>query len=181
VTLQFSTAAQTTASTGSRARYALAIRIGPPEVTSAISSAVEERGHPLVELAQALALRVPVVGPEPGRARDGAELGRHLGGDPALVHAEAPLAERGAHADVDPEPSRERLRSLERPAEVARPELADRLGGKPLGEGQRLLAARGREWRVAVPLDAAVAIPVGLAVADEVEPRHGHAGYLLDM
>jgi phytoene dehydrogenase-like protein len=39
VTLQFSTAAQTTASTGSRATYALAIRIGPPEVTSAISSA----------------------------------------------------------------------------------------------------------------------------------------------
>src|SRR5207247_572583 len=39
VTLQLSTARQTTVSTGSRATYAVAKRIGPPEVTIAISSA----------------------------------------------------------------------------------------------------------------------------------------------
>jgi hypothetical protein len=119
--------------------------------------------------------------PRPRRARDRAELGRHLGGDPALVHAEAPLAERGTHPDVEPEPSRERLRRLERPAEVARPELADRLGSESLGERLRLLAARGRERRVAVALDAAVAIPLGLPVTDEVELRHGSRTLPLDM
>jgi hypothetical protein len=124
---------------------------------------------------------VPVVGPEPGRARDGAELGRHLGGDAALVHAEASLAERGTHPDVEPEPGSERLRRLERAAEVARPELADRIGGERLGEDARLLPAGRRERRVAVPLDATVAIPVGLAVADEVEPRHGSRTLSLDM
>jgi hypothetical protein len=122
---------------------------------------------------------MPVVGPVPGRARDGAELGRDLRGDPALVHAEAPLAERGAHANVEPEPGRERLGRLQGSAQVARPQLADRLGRERLGERQRLLAARGGERRVAVPLDQAVAIPVGIAVADEVDPRHGHAGYRL--
>jgi hypothetical protein len=112
----------------------------------------------------------------PGGSRDGTELGRHLGGDPTLVHAEAPLAERGTHPDVEPEPGRDRLGGLERPPQVARPELADRLGGEGLRQRPRLLAARGGERRVAVALDAAVAIPLRLAVADEVDPRHGMEG-----
>src|SRR5947199_394272 len=73
------------------------------------------------------------------------------------------------------------LDRLERAAEVARPELADRLACERLGERLRLLAARGRERRVAVPLDAAVAIPVGLPATDEVELRHGSRTLSLDM
>src|SRR5205085_1770488 len=141
----------------------------------ALEQGVQEGRNPLIQLPDALAAGMVIVRAVPRRPYDGAELGRDLGRHATLVHAEVALAEGGTDLDIEAEPGRQRLGGLERPAQVARPDRADRLPGERLGEAPRLLTASRVERRVAPPLDPPVAVPVGLAVADEVEQHARNA------
>lgn len=85
--------------------------------------------------------------------------------------AEGALAQAFVCAHFASELSRDDLRRLARTGEIARVDDVDavQLGG----DATRLLAALVVQLRVGVSLPAAVAIPVGFAVADEKERGHG--------
>ena len=68
------------------------------------------------------------------------------------------------------------LGRLPRAQQVARVDGRDVLAGQPVGKLARLFAARLVERRVGVPLEAALAVPVRLAVSNEQELRHGDLG-----
>ncbi len=65
------------------------------------------------------------------------------------------------------------LGRLARPREVARVDRVERLARELVGKPARLLAAVVGERPVSVPLQAALRVPVGLAVPNEKELRHG--------
>jgi membrane-bound lytic murein transglycosylase F len=133
---------------------------------------LEGVAHALVHLAPALAAGHHVVGI--GLA--------HAGEDLRVVHADLPvreplgeavvaLAKARVRHDRVPGRRRDRLRGAHGAAEVARDEPVEALAGEPPRDGRRLrLAGRG-ERAVGVSLDAGGEVPLGLAVADDDQPR----------
>ena len=87
-----------------------------------------------------------------------------------LPSAEPALAKALIELDRDADAFADDLGGLARAGEVARVDPIRRLEG--LREGTRLLAADLVERHVRVALPALVAIPVGLAVADQEQGRH---------
>lgn len=87
--------------------------------------------------------------------------------------AEVPLTEVADRDDVEAAGLRDDPGGLVRASEVARVDGVEVLAGQLVGEGTRLGAPGLVEGRVRVTLDAALAIPVGLSVAGEEDPRHG--------
>jgi len=64
------------------------------------------------------------------------------------------------------------LRRLEGAFEIGRVDLRDALDTEPPGGGGRLSSTGRRECEVVVALPAMLAIPVRLAVPNEIEQRH---------
>ena len=89
---------------------------------------------------------------------------------PAFPGAEVTLAKARVGADWDVKTRCEDLRSLARARQIAR--VDDVRHVQRAGELTRLLAAAIVQRRVGVSLPAMVAVPVGLAVANEEQRRH---------
>src|SRR5262249_1541024 len=95
---------------------------------------------------------------------------------PALEFAVVALAQRRVEHDAQPRRAGERRRRLPRAARAAAVPRPHVLGRKARSELPRLTpAVLGQRAVAVIPLDAALAVPLGLAVADQDEPRLSHA------
>jgi hypothetical protein len=88
----------------------------------------------------------------------------------ALPGAERPLAQPLVQAHGETEPRRDDVRRLARAGQITGVDDVDAV--ELAGDAGRLFAADVVQMRVGVALPAAVAIPVGFAVADEEERGH---------
>lgn len=134
------------------------------------------RGDPLKRLVHAVAHLLDRLPVSPGRGRSFREARAHFVVGHAFPRTEVAFAELGESRHVEAARIRDDARRLVRAPEVARVDGVDRLLRERLGERVRLRAARVVEGRVGMSLDAAITIPVGLAVAGEKDRRR-HALY----
>src|SRR5262249_24759014 len=103
-------------------------------------------------------------------------LALELGVRPALEITIAALAQRSVVDDVELQRRGDRRCGRPRAPGVAAMHGGHALAREPLGEQQRLrLAVPGQPAVCVVALDATLAVPLGLAVADQEEPDLSHA------
>ena len=142
-----------------------------PFAGMALEDVVEKAAHPRGERVE----RLRVMGARPfpcapAREGVGVALLDLVAGQP-FPRAEAALAQARIEPDVQAEPSRHDLCGLPRARQVARVDSVDLLR-QVVGELASLVSPAGVQGGVRVALPAAVAVPVGLAMASEKERRH---------
>ena len=122
--------------------------------------------------------RLPVVADvtaEPARISLGEAL-LDLGSREAGPRADVDLAQPRILDHGEPEPVGDDVCRLARSHEVARVDRGDPVAGEPVRKLCRLASAGVVERGIGVSLPASDAIPVGLAVACEEDPRHASLG-----
>ncbi len=97
-----------------------------------------------------------------------------LRGRQSFPRSEAPLAQPRIDAHLEAQLGRDDLRRLTRPSEIARIEHVDP-AVELLGERPGLLTAEVVQSRVGAALPPAVAVPIGLAVANQEQCGHGRS------
>jgi 3-oxoacyl-[acyl-carrier protein] reductase len=100
----------------------------------------------------------------------------HLVIEQSFPGAEVLLAEAGMGHDLEAAPVGHHARGFAGACQITGVHDVDRLPGELSGERRGLLEPDLVERRVGLPLDAALPIPVGLAVPHEEDRRH-HPGY----
>lgn len=104
-----------------------------------------------------------------------------LGVEKPFPRAEVLLAERGQYLDLEPVLLGNCLCGLSRTGEIARVDRVEALAAELGGELPRLGLAGRVQGAVAVALDAALDVPVGLAMADEEDLGHGYTLAVVDL
>ena len=82
------------------------------------------------------------------------------------------LAQSVIRARLEPARLGDDLRGLPGALEIGGVDLGEPLTGQPPGGGSRLASTERRQWLVMVALPSILAIPVRLAVPNEIEQRH---------
>ena len=131
---------------------------------------VREPGHPAVEIPDGFPSLRPRVGVDDAVAVQPVGRRADRGGGGALEHAQAPLPQPCVAGHGQPEYLRERCGGLQRPAQVAGVQRADRPVAEPGRDRPGLAQAlAGQPGLVAVTLGEAEGVPGALAVPDEPE------------
>ena len=143
----------------------VAVRVTPKE-------RVDGGGHPGFEVRLPLTTwhNVPVRLVYPPRPRLGVTLGDLVRPQPFPL-AEEDLAQGPFGLRRDADAAAEYLRRLERTRKVARVVAGELPACQPRGQELGLTATVGRKGRVELALNAVLAVPRGLAVADEKKAR----------